>query len=278
MMALNQSFTLTDQEFKRIAQVVYDHCGIHLNADKRELVRSRLMRLTQNYGHSSYGAYLDGVLKDSSGKQLTEMINRISTNLTSFFREVHHFNYLKEKVLPGLLAKSGPSRIRAWSAGCSSGEEPYSIAISIAETLSNQNRANVRILASDISTNVLQTAAKGCYDESRISQMDPAILKKFFTQVPGSQPKEYQIKADVGKMLLFKQINLMEKWPITTPLDFIFCRNVMIYFDRETKEKLVNRYADQLQPGGHLFIGHSESLSNISHKLKYVGPTIYQKP
>lgn len=276
MLQMSEHHVLSDGEFKRIGQAVYDYCGINLNEDKKELVRSRLMRLLTTHGCTSYGQYLDQVMKDKSGDRLTEMINRISTNLTSFFREEHHFNFLKETFLSR--HKTGPApRIRAWSAGCSSGEEPYSIAISIAETLPVSQRANIRLLASDISTRVLSVAKKGCYHQDRVNGIDSAMRKKYFSTETKSGDGMFKVSPELRKMLMFKRINLMEKWPVSTPLDFIFCRNVMIYFDRETKERLIQRFSNQLKPGGFLFIGHSESLSNIAHDLKYVGPTIYEK-
>jgi len=267
----------SDKEFQQIGKTIYDHCGINLSSDKKEMVRSRLIRLLQKHGCSSYANYLDIVLNDNSGEKLTEMVNRISTNLTSFFREKHHFDFLRDTVIPSLTERKGAPRIRAWSAGCSTGEEPYSIAITAAEALPNIHRANIKLLASDISTQVLSTASLGCYPQERVADLSPAIQNKYFLPQHDHAQKLYQIRPNLRKLIIFKKINLMEKWPVTTPLDFIFCRNVMIYFDRETKERLVNRFADQLHPGGWLFIGHSESLSNINHNLKYVGPTIYEK-
>lgn len=267
----------SDKEFQQIGKTIYDHCGINLSSDKKEMVRSRLVRLLQKHGCSSYAHYLDVVLNDNSGEKLTEMVNRISTNLTSFFREKHHFDFLRDTVIPSLVARKGPPRIRAWSAGCSSGEEPYSIAITAAEALPNIHRANIKILASDISTRVLSTASLGCYPHERIEDLDRAMQNKYFLSQHDHSQELFQIRPNLRKLIIFKKINLMEKWPVTTPLDFIFCRNVMIYFDRETKERLVQRFSDQLHPGGWLFIGHSESLSNIKHNLKYVGPTIYEK-
>jgi chemotaxis protein methyltransferase CheR len=278
MLAIQQQLELTDCDFQAIAKVVYDHCGINLKADKKELVRSRLARLVHQHKMTSYKDYLDFVLKDTSGSNFAAFINRISTNLTSFFREEHHFEYLRENVLPELIKKQvGTVRIRAWSAGCSTGEEPYSLAITVAEALPNPAKANVRILASDISTSVLHTAMQGRYSMDRVATVPPAARNKYFTMQHEGANKVFAANPELKKMLIFKQINLMQKWPIATELDFIFCRNVMIYFDKPTQERLVGRFTELLKPGGYLFIGHSESLSSVNHQLKYVGPTIYGK-
>lgn len=280
MSILHGQYPLSDQDFAIVSRVVYEHCGINLRDEKREMVRSRLARLVQKYGFNSYTAYLQFVLHDFGSAEFTEFIDRISTNMTSFFREKNHFDYLRETILPRLTSEQKgrhPPRIRAWSAGCSTGEEPYSIAITIAETLPASAQTNVRILASDISSNVLTAARTGRYPKERLAAVSPALLDRYF-QCHREQDHTYYLPVpQLRKMLLFKRINLMTDWPISTQLHFIFCRNVMIYFDKPTQEKLINRLADLLLPDGTLFIGHSESLANIQHALKYIAPTIYQR-
>lgn len=277
MSLVKKALTLSDHDFSAISKVVYDHCGINLQKDKKELVRSRLQKMVHEHNCQTYGEYLERILQNTAGPDFIIFINRLSTNLTSFFREQHHFDYLKDSLIPELYTGSSAPRIRAWSAGCSTGEEPYSLAMTIAHALPDMHQSNIRILASDISTSVLNTASKGEYGADRVESIPAPIRNQSFNKVNNNGNTSYQIKPALRKMLIFKHVNLMTKWPFTTPLDFIFCRNVMIYFDNETKEKLIQRYTDALKPGGHLFIGHSESLSNIQHDLKYVGPTIYQK-
>ena len=268
---------LSDNDFSRVSRVVYEHCGINLKSEKRALVQSRLAKLVRSSGFSSYSDYLDYVLRDPDNAEFTDFIDRLSTNLTSFFRENRHFDYLKSSVLPRLTAGSAAPRVRCWSAGCSSGQEPYSLAMTIAEFIPEAKRANVKILASDISTQMVSTAKMGRYPKAKLDGIDSALLKKYFSPAQGAGSKDYQVSNELRKMIVFKQINLMKPWPITTMVDIIFCRNVMIYFDKQTQQSLINRFYDQLVPGGMLFIGHSESLSGTKHSFKYMEPTIYRK-
>jgi len=279
-MDLPDKVKLSDREFSAISRVVYDHCGINLKEDKRELVQSRLAKLVRQHKFSSYSDYLDQVLKDPSSTGFTNFIDHISTNLTGFFRENQHFEYLQEVLLPRIIQTvpaSDPVRIRGWSAGCSSGEEPYSLAITLAEALQDVRRPNVKILASDISSRVIAAAREGYYSESQLAGIDTSIRRRYFDARMETSGRHYLVKKHLKEMILFKQINLMASWPITTPLDFIFCRNVMIYFDKPTQQRLISRFHGLLRPGGVLFIGHSESLSGIQHPFRYIAPTVYQK-
>ncbi|GAF81234.1 unnamed protein product, partial [marine sediment metagenome] len=218
---------------------------------------------------------------DGSAGELTAMLDVISTNLTSFFRENGHFEYLAQTALPRFAAgasKSGVRRIRAWSAGCSSGEEPYSMGICLQENLPEFSRWDVRILATDLSTKVLGKAAQGVYEAERVEQVSPELRNRYFTRVPQRSDRLYTINESVRRMITFGRLNLMGSWPMRGSFDIIFCRNVMIYFDKPTQGRLVDRYWDLLAPGGLLFIGHSESLTGIKHRFRYVQPTVYQRP
>jgi chemotaxis protein methyltransferase CheR len=272
---------LTDEQFARICRMVYEHCGINLHEGKKELVRARLAKMLRKYRMKSYDEYIDFVLQDVGGKTFYEMIDQISTNLTSFFREPKHFEFLTRSALPELIAKkikSGRLRIRAWSAGCSTGEEPYSMAITLLEALPKNQTLDVKILATDISTRVLQAAQQGLYEAQRVASVPPE-LKNRYLKLHKNKNGEifYEVAPSLRNILTFKYLNLMDPWPFRGPFDFIFCRNVMIYFDKPTQQKLVNRFWEVLDAGGHFFTGHSESLTGIRHSFHYIQPTIYRK-
>lgn len=272
---------LTDEQYAQICRLVYEHCGINLHEGKKELVRARLARMLRKYHLKTYEQYLDFVMQDSSQAAFFEMIDQISTNLTSFFREPGHFDYLRKNFLPECLQKkqkSGRLRIRAWSAGCSSGEEPYSIAITLLEALPKTQTWDVKILATDISTRVLQSARQGLYEPQRVAALSLELKNRYLILHKGINSETYyEVAPALRKILTFKYLNLMEPWPFRGPFDFIFCRNVMIYFDKPTQEKLVNRFHEVLAADGLFFTGHSESLTGIRHSFRYVHPTIYRK-
>lgn len=276
---LQDSLVLTDQEFERISQLVYGHCGIDLHDGKKELVRSRLAKLVRKYNTTSFDEYLNLVEADSSDKMMTELTDAISTNLTSFFRESQHFDFLSNRLIPEIIAgkREKCSKIRCWSAGCSTGEEPYTLAITLLESLKQEPMWDIKILATDISSRVLQWAQQGLYDDQRVEPVPQSLKTRYLTQVRQNGRTLYQVGPMLKKVIVFKYLNLMEPFPFKGPLDFIFCRNVMIYFDKPTQQRLVNRYWEVLDRGGYLFTGHSESLTGISHKFRYVQPTIYRK-
>ena len=202
-------------------------------------------------------------------------------NLTKFFREEQHFKYMSETLLPRIIsAKQARSdfRIRAWSAGCSSGEEPYSIAIILLEAIQGKGRWDVKLLATDVSTRILEKAKQGLYEEERIEPIPMPLRTRYLKKHRETGQLRYEVGPALRNLVIFRYLNLMKEWPIKGPLDFIFCRNVMIYFDKPTQERLINRYYELLGPGGVLFTGHSESLTGIEHAFQYVQPTIYMKP
>ncbi|MBN1972264.1 MAG: protein-glutamate O-methyltransferase [Sedimentisphaerales bacterium] len=271
---------LSEDDFQYISDIVYKHCGINLHTGKKELVRARLAKILRQGNFNNFQEYMRYVLEDKTGREFSVLIDSLSTNLTSFFREKQHFDFLKDNFLPALIERKKKDRnfrIRAWSAGCSSGEEVYSIAITLLEALSGQGQWDVKILGTDISTRMLDTARKGYYDEERVSSFLLQQRNKYLLSKRGNGRKVFEASKALRDIVVFRHLNLMEDWPIKGPLDFIFCRNVMIYFDKSTQQFLIDRYWDMLDSGAVLFTGHSESLTGIKHRFKYVQPTIYKK-
>jgi chemotaxis protein methyltransferase CheR len=201
-------------------------------------------------------------------------VDAISTNKTSFFRESAHFDYLRLHVLPELLASGRP--LRFWSAGCSSGEEPYSLAILLHEMASDLDRRDVRILATDISTAMLARARAGVYDTAALADLPDAALRRYFVRAPGATER-HRVGPRVASVVRFARLNLIGEWPMRGPFDVIFCRNVMIYFDRPTQARLVRRFHELLAPHGQLLVGHSESLTSLEHRFRYVQPAVYAR-
>jgi chemotaxis protein methyltransferase CheR len=283
-MLANHDFDLTETDFRQISDVVYRYCGINLHDGKMDLVRARMAKQLRVGGFRSTAEYLQRVRADDSGAELVSLIDAISTNLTSLFREPAHFRHLREKFLPGLLERkrrNGPFRIRAWSAGCSSGEEAYSLAMVLDDTLGDVAVCDTKILATDISTRMLQKARSGVYPQEQLRTVPHAMLNRYFVrQSEGTRARQhdYAVEPALRRLISFRRLNLMDQpWPFSGNFDFIFCRNVMIYFDQPTQERLVQRYWEKLESGGLLFTGHAESLAGVSHRFHHVEPTIYEK-
>ncbi len=275
--ALAGPIELTDTQFDQIRDMVRQQCGIHLHDGKKQLVKGRLAKRLRELHLESFRQYIEHLGRDGTGGELVAMLDAISTNQTSFFREAPHFDMLRDAVLPRLAAGSS-RRMRVWSAGCSSGEEPYSIAITLREALEDASSWDIRILATDISTRVLATARRGEYGADRLSSVPPIWRSRWFGCTGSRSRRMYRVREDLRGMVTFARLNLMGPWPMSGPFDVIFCRNVMIYFDRPTRERLVRRFSDLLAPGGTFFVGHSESLTGIDHGLRYVQPTVYRRP
>lgn len=270
---------LSDREFSLFSQLVYDKAGINLHEGKRELVRSRLGRRLRAKNIRSFKDYYKFLMADESGEELINMLDAISTNLTSFFREPKHFGYLEDTALPALLKRIQPrtENLIVWSAGCSSGEEPYTLAICLHEFMERNISFNFKLLATDISTKVLSAAANGIYLAQQIQNIPQPVLQKYFQRGHGKWADHYRLKSFIRHSVEFRRLNLMEPFSFKKKFHVIFCRNVMIYFDKTTQNTLVNKYYDALVNGGYLFIGHSESLMGTQHQFQYVRPTIYQK-
>lgn len=274
-MEKQREFNYTRADFEVLRAISNSHSGIIVTDDKFDMFYSRLSKRVRMLGLKDFQEYCQ-YLKNNEEHEFTEFINAITTNLTAFFRENHHFEYVKNTIIPELLKRNHMSReIKVWSAGCSTGEEPYSIAMTLLENLPKD--WNVKILATDLDTNVLQTAATGIYGDDRVSGLSTDRLKRWFKKGIGRNANKVKVKPELQACIRFKQLNLMNEWPMKGHFDFIFCRNVIIYFDRDTKEKLVNRYSTLLFTGAHLLIGHSESLHQIETDFDLIGNTIYRK-
>jgi chemotaxis protein methyltransferase CheR len=275
----SREFPLTEREYRFITSLVYDRSGIVLGPNKVNMVYSRLSRRLREIGLQSFGAYCDLIQGPEGPEELGFLINAITTNLTRFFREPHHFEHLRREVmqLSAAAAKRGGKRLRIWSAGCSSGEEPYSIAMTVAEALPDLASWDARILATDLDTNMVATAQAGLYPPATMADLSKTVRVRFFERPPGERDGSGVVVDPIKRLITFKHLNLLGTWPIRGPFDAIFCRNVMIYFDGPTKATLVERFAQLLKPGGWLYIGHSESLLDNHGNLRLSGPTIYRK-
>ncbi|MBF0223916.1 MAG: protein-glutamate O-methyltransferase CheR [Desulfobacterales bacterium] len=271
------SFDLSDNDFSCFSSFIYDKCGISISSGKKELIKARLGKRLRELSLKNFKDYYSYLINDSSGKEIVEFINAISTNLTSFFREEKHFDFLIKEALPSIIAKNRNQLIKVWSAGCSSGEEAYSIAISLNEYSENVLPLNTKVLATDISTKVLQKAMDGIYGTSQIAKIPSNILRKYFQKGQGQWDGCFRVKENLKQNISFRRFNLMDTFPFNEKFNFIFCRNVMIYFDKEIQERLVNKFYNCLNDNGFLFVGHSESLMGLNHKYKYIKPAVYFK-
>lgn len=275
-MTVGRDFAFTDKDFRCIQQLVSEHTGIALSDAKQDMVYSRLSRRVRALKLDNFRSYCQLISKEKNDQELIEFVNSITTNLTSFFRENHHFEFLRNELLPQLLRdKQDSRRLRIWSAGCSSGEEPYSLAMVARESVPAD--WDLRILATDLDSNVLARAASGIYDAERVEGLPRERLKRWFRKGVGNNAGKVRLVPELQSLISFKQLNLMKAWPVNGPLDIIFCRNVVIYFDKPTQRILFDRYADLLHENGHLFVGHSESLFKVSERFKLLGKTIYQR-
>ena len=277
-MKRDTEFRLSDRDFRHIRQLVSRHTGIALSDAKRDMVYSRLARRLRQLGLENFKAYCQLLEGDEAEAELGHFTNAVTTNLTSFFREPHHFSYLGEQLLSELYRlNAGERRLRIWSAGCSTGEEPYSIAMTVRENLPPGRDWDIRILATDLDTNVLASAKRGIYTEERLQNMPQGRRRRWFNRGRGDNLGLLSAKPELREMITFRQLNLMGDWPMKGPFDIIFCRNVVIYFDKPTQSVLMERYAELMADHGHLFLGHSETLYRVTDRFKLIGQTIYGK-
>ena len=272
-----KEFHFSDKEFKFISDLVGERTGIVLSSAKRQMVYGRLSRRLRQLNMTKFSDYCD-MLTSGHEEELIEFTNAITTNLTAFFRENHHFEHLKSTVLPEIIKNNANTkRIRIWSAGCSSGEEPYSIAMCVREALPKSSGWDIKILATDLDSNMVQRGHDGIYTSERVEGLTPARMKRWVKKGKGENADKVRMSEELRELITFKELNLMEGWPIKGPFDFMFCRNVVIYFNKDTQRILFDRYADLLAPKAHLFIGHSESLNKVTDRFALLGKTIYQK-
>ena len=265
-------FAFTDADFATIAGLVRKHAGIVVGPSKRSMVYARLARRLRELGLDSFSDYCDLLKNDDGDDEFGTFINAMTTNLTRFFREDHHFEFLGRQVLAPMRADPD-KRLRIWSAGCSSGEEPYSIAMTMRENIPDIARWDARILATDLDTNMLEKGASGRYRLDSGDDIPERLRGKYFT----CRGSDWIADDQLRRLITFKQLNLLSRWPMKGPFDVIFCRNVMIYFDSPTKVALVRRFAELLKPQGWLIVGHSESLLDQASQFKLQGRTIYRK-
>jgi chemotaxis protein methyltransferase CheR len=273
------SSKLTSQDFNRLSGFIYNNYGIKLPITKKTMLESRLQKRLTKLGFTSYTSYCDFLFsKEGLAKELVPMIDIVTTNKTDFFRESSHFKFLTDNVLP----KFNPERIeskslRIWSAACSSGEEPYSIAITLKE-YSQTQPTNFTILGTDISSEILEKAKLSVYDEEKIEGIPLSLKKKYFLKSKDRAFGKVKLMPEIRSHVSFKRLNLMDKsYEVGAEMDIIFCRNVLIYFDRSTQEAVINKLAGKLKRGGYFFLGHSESISNMRVPLQQIVPTIFRK-
>jgi chemotaxis protein methyltransferase CheR len=273
--------TLGDEDFNFLRVLIYERSRINLGPEKRILITSRLAKRLRELRLNDYAEYCALLRSPEGEKELTFLIDRISTNHTHFFRELKHFEFLEKKFLPAWRAKPAArgEPLRVWSAASSTGEEPYTIAIHLAEHLAAAGEGAWQIEATDISTRVLALAQQGVYEAERLTGVSPERVRRYFQKGVGEREGQFRVKAELRERVRFHHLNLLQPpYPFKQLFHVIFCRNVMIYFDRSTQETLVSQLTDWLVPGGHLLVGHSESLGNIKHCLKLVQPAVYLKP
>jgi len=266
---------ISNADFKRIKEFIYTHCGISINDKKKSMVEARLQKRLRRLNIDSFSAYCDYLFSDKGNdEELINMINEITTNKTDFFRESAHFDLLEKKIIPELLKNGKAHRfINIWSAGCSSGEEPYSIAM-----VMKKNECRFFILATDISTKVLEKAKIAVYDEEKIEPIPFELKKRYLLKSRDTSKRIYRIAPEIRETVRFRRLNLMDgDFGFREPMDIIFCRNVIIYFDKPTQERLIRRFIHYLSPDGYLFMGHSETLFDMGLPLKQVAPTVYKR-
>ncbi len=273
------AFELKNSDFEKISRLVYEQCGIYLHEGKKELVKARLGKRLRAGNYKSFTDYYHYVTTEEGTEELISMLDSISTNLTSFFREESHFVRLRHIILSiveKLENRGSINTFKIWSAGCSTGEEPYTLAITFSETV-GQKPLEATILATDISTKVLKIAESGIYAHEKTKGIAQPYLKKYFQVGTGQSEGYVRIKKELKKMITFQRFNLMDRFPAHNHFDVIFCRNVMIYFDKQTQNILVNKFYDSLKSGGYFFVGHSESLTGLKHQFNYIEPSVYRK-
>jgi len=272
-----REFELGDEEFRFLASFMSRETGIVLSDHKRQMVCGRLVKRLRSLHMRSFAEYCELLQGPGAAAEVENLVNAITTNITNFFREPHHFDFLKNSVLvPRLAERPRRPRIRIWSAGCSSGEEPYSIAMTLADVIKQGEGWDALILATDIDTNVLRRGEAGIYPAEAMNNVPETYRKRFVRRLAGETDK-VQMAEELRNLIRFRRLNLHETWPMKGLFDVIFCRNVAIYFDKPTQRKLFNRYADHLQMGGYLYLGHAESLIGVTDRFEVADKTVYRR-
>lgn len=276
-MAENREYKFSDRQFNQFQSLIMELTSIKMPLEKKELLYGRLTRRLRALQLKGFDDYLK-ILQSGDEAELESFVNSVTTNLTSFYRERHHFEHLQNVVIPRLRKTNDDTRrIRIWSAGCSTGQEPYSIAMTLMDAMPDIREWDVKILATDIDSQVLETAAKGVYRADRIDGIHKDIAKQWILRGKGNNQGYVRVAPELQELITFKQLNLLTKWPIKGQVDVVFCRNVVIYFDKDTQRVLFEKFSRVLPPQGHMYIGHSETLMKISDDFDLLGKTIYQK-
>jgi len=271
--------SMSDKEFKRLSDFIHTEVGIKLPLSKKVMVEARLQKRLRLLGKNGYRDYFEFLFSaEGLDEELVHLIDVITTNTTEFFREPRHFEIMTEQTLPMWRSQHGTGRpFRLWSAGCSTGEEPYTLCIVLSEFASRFAGFRFNVMATDISTRVLAMAQNGIYPEERLAKMSTELKRRYFLRSKDKAKRLVRVAPEVRRIVDYRRLNFMDAFAFPEPLDTIFCRNVMIYFDRATQERLLQKFCTQLLPGGFLFIGHSESLTGMDLPLRQHAPTVYRK-
>jgi chemotaxis protein methyltransferase CheR len=280
VLTASRSITMSPKDFRLFSSFIENACGIRMPDSKKNMLESRLQKRLRGLGIRSFRDYYDFLISpDGMRDELVSMIDVVTTNKTDFFREPAHFVYLSEKVLPEMIRKGFGGRMKIWSAGCSSGEEPYTIAMLISEYDRKVQSCGFSILATDICTTVLEKAKMGIYEEEKIAPVPFVMKKQYLLRSRDRNRGVVRVAPEIRSHVTFRRLNFLdEEYGIAEPMQIIFCRNVLIYFDRPTQEMLINRFCHNLMPGGYLFLGHSETINGMKVPLEQVNSTIYRKP
>lgn len=274
--ATEREFDFTDADFEGLRRMAHEQAGISLTDAKRELIYGRVSRRLRQLRMSTFAEYRALLAGPGAATELGEFVNAVTTNLTAFFREKHHFDCLRDQLLLPLRADTGRTRLRIWCAAASTGEEAYSIAMTVAEAMPDWQRRDIRILATDLDTQVLAHAEAGVYAAERLRHLPSALVDRYFERT-GPEGQHLKVRAELASMVTFRQLNLIRPLPMGGPLHAIFCRNVIIYFDKDTQRQLFARMAPLQRPGDLLFLGHSESLLKVSDAWQLAGRTVYRR-
>lgn len=274
------SFEMSQSDYTNFSALIYKKAGINLHEGKKSLLKARLTKYLRKTRFRSPEEYYEYLVNQDTGEEMVQLLDVISTNLTYFFREPKHYAFLENRALVQLikiLTNIEKQTIRVWSAGCSSGEEAYSLGIVLNEFIRSHNGPAAQILATDISTRVLEKASEGIYEKEKLEKIPYDLRSRYFQKGINKRSGYFRVKPQLRKMITFRRLNLMEPFPPGKKYHIIFCRNVMIYFDKHTQEQIVQKFYGALEKGGFFFIGHSESLTNIKHAFQYIQPSVYRK-
>jgi len=279
VLELEPKLEITPKEYELVRQLVYERAGINLGNNRQHLVQARIAKIIRKKRFADFEEYFQFLKSDKTGSEVASLIDAISTNTTYFFREADHFDFLTDS-LEDRIVKNGeaPLTIRIWSAASSSGEEPYTIAMVVHQLMQKYPQLSLKMLATDISGQILEKAKVGIYPPERLKNIPKSYVRQYFRKITRAKDTVFEISPELKTLITFAHFNLMSpQYPFKYGFDYVFCRNVMIYFDRQTQLAVVNKIAQHIRPGGYFIVGHSESLNGLKHSLKYVKPTIYMK-